>query len=133
MCQKIIFIIFINLIIGVKFSYSEDLTSITGPTTQILQRADVLNTQYQAGMGIVKFAPNQIKPSQVQYGPELIYVVAGTINYIAKGKPEKIFKAGDSYQIPIGEIHYSKAGYQGATVVATWVLEKGKPFAKLVK
>lgn len=38
-------------------------------------------------------------------------------------------KTGDSYQIPPGAVHDAKTGPQGAKVIATYVVEKGKPLA----
>ncbi|NNM58863.1 MAG: cupin domain-containing protein [Legionellales bacterium] len=110
--------------------YGAESTIPSGPKTQVLQRIDVPNTTYQEGMGTVRYLPYQIKPSQSQSGPELIYVISGTWYYIAKDKPEKIVEQGQSFQIPPGEIHSSKAGPKGATVVAAWVLDKTVPFVK---
>jgi beta-lactamase class A len=101
----------------------------TKPETQVLQRIDLSGTNYQVGMGTLGLSPNEIKNGQVQTGPEVVYVLSGEIMYFAKDKPARTIKADESYQIPAGEIHFSKAGPNGAKVLATWVLEKGKPFA----
>lgn len=99
------------------------------PKAEVLQRIDLPKTHYQLGMGIVNYGPNAIKTAQVQNGPEILYILDGDISYVAKGKPPKNIKKGESYQIPVGEIHYSQAGPRGATILASWVLEKNKPFA----
>ena len=44
-------------------------------------------------------------------------------------QPDKPLRAGDSYQIPAGAIHDAKSGPKGAKVIATYVVEKGKPLA----
>jgi len=97
--------------------------------TQILQRIDLSNTDYQLGMGIASYKPNAIKTSQYQNGPEVLYVLNGEITYCAKGKNSKIIKKGESYKIPAGEVHYSQAGPNGADILASWILQKNKPFA----
>lgn len=115
--------------IGSGVAIADKKVVATKPQTRVLQRIDVQGTKYQAGMGIVEFAPNAIKAQQVQTGPEVCYVLEGEIVYMAKGQPARTIKAGESYQIPAGEVHLSKAGPKGAKVLATWVLEKGKLFA----
>jgi hypothetical protein len=45
------------------------------------------------------------------------------------GQPEKTVKVGESYQVPSGTIHDARSGPQGAKVIATYVVEKGKPLA----
>ena len=113
---------------GICFA-AEGTTSGVKPQTHVLQRVDVPGTAYQEGLGMTEFAPNAIKDQQMQTGPEVCYVLEGEITYVAKGHVPRFIKAGESYQIPAGEIHYSKAGQKGAKILATWVLEKGKPFA----
>lgn len=99
------------------------------PNTRVLQRLDVPGTTYQEGMGVTEFMPHAVKSQQVQSEPEICYVLEGEIDYFAQGKPKRTIKAGESYTIPAGEIHYSVAGSKGAKVLTTWVLEKGKSFA----
>ncbi len=36
---------------------------------------------------------------------------------------------GDSYLVPAGAVHDGKSGPNGAKVIATYVVEKGKPLA----
>lgn len=122
----------VPIIMGFTSSYAIGVKSESSPKTEVLQRVDIHGTNYQAGMGVVKYAPNQIKPSQVQTGPEMVYIVSGELIYIGLGKPAKTIKAGDSFQIPLGEAHYSKGGKNGAIVIATWILEKNRPFVKLI-
>ena len=38
-------------------------------------------------------------------------------------------KTGQSYQVPSGAPHDAKTGSSGAKVLATYVVEKGKPLA----
>ena len=49
------------------------------------------------------------------------------------GQPPKPIKAGESYQIPAGAIHDGESGPKGAKVIATYVVEKGKPLATPAK
>lgn len=121
------FLLFSCLLLFMQMAIAKELDSLIKPKTHVLQRVDLF-ANFQMGMGIAEFAPNAIKDSQLQTGPEVLYVLSGELTYFAKDKPAKKIKAGESYQIPVNEIHFSKAGPDGAKVLATWVLEKGKPF-----
>ena len=51
-----------------------------------------------------------------------------------EGKPAMTLKAGDVFFIPAGTVHAAKnAGSGTARVLATYVVEKGKPLAAMVK
>ena len=56
-------------------------------------------------------------------------MLEGEISLLIDGQPPKTIKAGESYQIPAGAIHDGKSGPQGGKVIATYVIEKGKPLA----
>lgn len=102
------------------------------PITRVLQRIDIPDSTYQEGMGIVHYEPNQIKPPQSQSDPELVYVLDGSLCYITNNAFKKIFKKGQSFKIIPGLQHYTKAGSNGATIVATWVFNKKVQFVTRV-
>jgi quercetin dioxygenase-like cupin family protein len=60
-------------------------------------------------------------------GMEAGYVVEGDLVLMVEGQPDKTLKAGESYQLAPESVHDAKAGAQGAKVIATYVVEKGKP------
>jgi len=62
-------------------------------------------------------------------GPESGYVLEGEMALMVEGEPDKPLGAGASYHIPSGGVHDACSGNQGAKVIATCVLEKGKPLA----
>jgi quercetin dioxygenase-like cupin family protein len=64
-------------------------------------------------------------------GDEVGYVLKGTLIWKIKGQPDKTLKAGDTFFNPRGAAHSVAAspGGEGATVVSTWIVDKGKPFA----
>jgi len=50
------------------------------------------------------------------------------------GQPERIFKAGQSLEVPNGAIHNEGAvGAKPAKLIAVYVVEKGKPLVRPVK
>lgn len=101
----------------------------TPAKSDVLQRIDMPDTHYQMGLQKAVLAPNEVKARHMHTGPEVAYVLEGEVIITMDGQPEKRIKAGDSFQHLAHEPHISKAGPQGATVLATWVVEKGKSFS----
>ncbi len=48
---------------------------------------------------------------------------------MVQGQPDRTVKTGESYRVPSGAIHDAKTGPQGTKVIATYVVEIGKPLA----
>jgi quercetin dioxygenase-like cupin family protein len=67
-------------------------------------------------------------------GEEIGYVVEGSLELIIEGQPARTLKAGEGFVVPASTVHEGKAVGSGKTVVlATYVIEKGKPVATMVK
>lgn len=67
-------------------------------------------------------------------GEEIGYLLEGTLEVEVAGKPNVTLKAGDTFFVTEGTIHAAKnVGKGPAKVLATYVVEKGKPLATLVK
>ena len=67
-------------------------------------------------------------------GEELGYVVEGTLQLLVDGQPPKTIKAGEVFFVPAGVVHDGKnVGKGKAVVLATYVVEKGKPVATAIK
>jgi quercetin dioxygenase-like cupin family protein len=94
-----------------------------------LQKFDVPGTNYETVIGMAEIVPNVNIGRHTHPGPESGYMVEGEMVLFVEGQPEKTVKVGESYQVPPGAIHDAKTGPAGAKVVATYVVEKGKPLA----
>src|SRR5262245_31714192 len=94
-----------------------------------LQKFDVPGTNYETVIGMAEIVPNVNIGRHTHPGPESGYMVEGEMVLFVEGQPEKIVKVGESYQVPPGAVHDAKTGPNGAKVVATYVVEKGKPLA----
>jgi quercetin dioxygenase-like cupin family protein len=68
----------------------------------------------------------------VHPGDESGYVLRGTLTFKVRGQPDREMKAGDHFFNPRGTVH-GVSSAQGATVVSTWIVDKGKPMAEPVK
>lgn len=97
--------------------------------SDVLQRVDLLNTHYQVGLQKAELAPDEVKPRHMHSGPEVAYVLDGEIIIMTDGQPDERVRAGESFQHQAYVPHITKAGPQGATVLASWVVEKGKSLA----
>ena len=98
-----------------------------------LQKFDVPGTAYETVIGIAEIVPNVMIGRHTHPGPESGYVLEGEMVIMIDGQPPKELKAGMSYQIPSGAIHDARSGGKGAKVIATYVVEKGKPLATPAK
>jgi len=94
-----------------------------------LQKFDVPGTNYETVIGIAEIAPNVNVGRHTHPGPESGYVLEGDFTLLVEGQPPLPLKAGESYKVPSGAIHDARSGDKGAKVIATYVVEKGKPLA----
>ena len=81
-----------------------------------------------------EFDPGGIAARHTHPGEELSVVLEGQLLLEVDGQPARTVKAGESFFIPAGVIHAGKnTGSGKAVVLATYIVEKGKPVATLVK
>jgi quercetin dioxygenase-like cupin family protein len=94
-----------------------------------LQKFDVPGTNYETVIGLAEIVPNVSIGRHTHPGPESGFMLEGQMELLVEGQPARTVKVGDSYQVPPGAIHDAKTGPNGAKVIATYVVEKGKPLA----
>jgi quercetin dioxygenase-like cupin family protein len=95
----------------------------------LLQKFDVPGANYETVMGLAEIMPNSNIGRHTHPGIEGGYLVEGELVIMVEGQPPKTYKAGESWQLPPGAVHDAKAGAAGAKVLASYVVEKGKPLA----
>jgi quercetin dioxygenase-like cupin family protein len=109
------------------------LPSMTKQTATIkrtpLQKFDVPGTSYETVIGIAEVGPNVTIGRHTHPGPESGYMLEGEMVLMIDGQPDRTVRAGESYRIPPGAVHDGRSGPAGAKVIATYVVEKGKPLA----
>jgi quercetin dioxygenase-like cupin family protein len=67
-------------------------------------------------------------------GEVIIYVLEGSLEYQVDGNPSTTLDAGDVLLVPAETIHAVKnVGSGNAAELATYVVEKGKPFLVVVE
>jgi quercetin dioxygenase-like cupin family protein len=66
-------------------------------------------------------------------GKEIIYVLEGSLEYHIDGSDPKTYNAGEALMVPTETVHAVRnAGNGAAAELATYVVEKGKPFLVVV-
>jgi quercetin dioxygenase-like cupin family protein len=99
-----------------------------------LQKHD-LSAEGREGVQVIAELPSTVATGRhTDPGEEMGYVLEGTIQFEAEGKPPVTLKAGDVFFVEAGRVHEAKNVGQGAAkVLATYVVEKGKPLASPAK
>jgi quercetin dioxygenase-like cupin family protein len=81
-----------------------------------------------------EFEPGGAIGRHTHPGEELSIVLEGTLVLEVDGQPARTVKAGESFFVPAGVVHAGKnPGTGKAVVFATYIVEKGKPVATMVK
>jgi quercetin dioxygenase-like cupin family protein len=79
---------------------------------------------------IVELAPRGCAGSHTHPGVESTYVMEGEVVLKLDGEPDRVLKAGDSFQIPPGVVHDACVTVASPLkLLATFVVEKGKALA----
>ncbi len=100
----------------------------------ILQKADIPEgKKFEVVLGVAELPAGVNIGRHTHPGIEQGTVVTGELTLIVEGQPDKTYKPGDSWQVPIGAVHDAKAGGDGAKVIVSYTVEKGLPLASPAK
>jgi len=101
-----------------------------GFTRKMLQDQAVGATDRHAVQVIAEFVPGGAAGKHTHPGEELGYVLEGTLQLEIAGQPPRTLNAGEAFFVPAGAVHDGRnTGSGPAKVLATYVVEKGKPVA----
>jgi quercetin dioxygenase-like cupin family protein len=99
----------------------------------VLQTVELSITGREAVTAKVELPAGVTAGRHTHPGEEIGYVLEGTIVIELEGV-SKTLKAGDVFAIPAGKVHNAtNTSSAPATIVSTYVLEKGKPLASPAK
>jgi quercetin dioxygenase-like cupin family protein len=105
-----------------------------GSTRTDLQRHDLSTPGWEVLQARVDFAPGASFPAHRHPGEEIIYVLAGPLEYQLEGQPPVRLEAGDVLFVPTGVFHSARnLGTTPGSELATYVLEKGKPLTEFAE
>ena len=92
-----------------------------------------------AALAVTAVAPSAQQPGFTRVlmqdpGEEFGYVVEGALELMIQGQPARTVKAGEVFFVPAGVVHDGRnVGNGKAVVLATYIVETGKPVASPAK
>ena len=96
----------------------------------LLQKSEIPGENREVILGLAEIAPGAGAGRHTHPGVETGYVLEGSASLLIDGEPARQLNAGDSYTIPAGKVHDARTvGDKPVKVLATYVVEKGKPLA----
>ena len=96
----------------------------------VLQQADISVPGREAVTAVGDFQPGATPGRHTHAGEEIGYILEGTLLLEQDGKPALTLTAGQAFLIPAGTIHNAtNTGSTPARILATYIVEKGKPLA----
>jgi quercetin dioxygenase-like cupin family protein len=94
----------------------------------VLQQGDLSMPGREAVTAVAEFQPGASPGRHTHPGEEVGYVIEGRVNLEQDGKPAVTLNAGQTFLIPAGTIHNAtNTGSGTARILATYIVEKGKP------
>jgi quercetin dioxygenase-like cupin family protein len=100
-----------------------------GLTRVNVQEHDLSVPGLQVIQNRVDISPNAPLFRHKHPGEEVIYVLEGSIQYDIDGQPPIRVSAGEGLTVPADTVHAAKnLGTGNAAELATYIVEKGKPF-----
>jgi quercetin dioxygenase-like cupin family protein len=99
-----------------------------------IKRTPLQTVDFPAGYNVVsaiaEIPPGVCAGRHTHPGVESSYVMEGAAVIKVAGQPDRPVKAGDSFQVPPGTPHDGcTAPGEGVKILATYIVEKGKPLA----
>jgi quercetin dioxygenase-like cupin family protein len=109
-------------------------TAQTGFKRTPVQQGDLSLPGREGVQAIAEIVPGAESGRHTHPGEEFGYVLEGVLTLEIEGKPAAMKKAGEGFIIPAGTIHNAKnTGKSPTKVLATYIVEKGKPVATPAK
>lgn len=92
-----------------------------------LQQTGYLDDHHVCIQQLLDIAPSTLIARHIHPGVESGYLLSGSLTPSIDGQPERILKAGDSYQVPFETPHGGLIGAETTRIVVNFVVEKDKP------
>jgi quercetin dioxygenase-like cupin family protein len=102
---------------------------VAGLTRTQVQRSELSVPGRELIQDRVEIAPDAEPLRHKHPGEEIIYVLEGTLEYWVDGRGTRTFNAGEGLLVPPETVHSVRnTGTGTAAELATYIVEKGKPF-----
>ncbi len=105
-----------------------------GFSRTVIQRGDLSTPGREVVSAIAEFQAGATSGAHTHPGEEAGYLLEGSLVFEQAGKPTVTLKAGETFFVPAGTVHNATNKGTGRTrVLATYIVEKGKPIATPAK
>jgi quercetin dioxygenase-like cupin family protein len=113
---------------------SSSVQQVPGIRRTDLQRHDLSAPGREVIQNRVDISPGASFVKHKHPGEEIIYVLEGSLEYHLEGREPTTLNAGDVLLVPAETVHAVRnVGGGNAAELATYVVEKGKPFLVVVE
>ena len=99
----------------------------------IMQTQDLSMPGRAALVALLEAQPEVVIGRHTHPGEEIGYVLEGSILLEVEGRPAVTVNAGQTFIVEAGKAHAGRIGGTRTRILATYLLEKGKPLATAVK
>ena len=99
----------------------------------IVSKLDVPGSNYEVLTANLEIAPGFKAGRHFHPGVVSGYITEGEFWLAIDGQPEKVYKAGESFEIPSKAVHNEGAGDKPMKLVAVYVIERGQALVTPVK
>lgn len=100
-----------------------------GVTRKVLSTEELPGGQYVVVQVAAEIAPGAVVARHTHPGIESAVILEGEGELMIDGHPNRMLKAGDSFQVPAVTPHGLKNGTGTMRIAGTYSVEKGKPLA----
>ena len=100
----------------------------------VLQQVDLSAPGREAVTALAELQPGAAAGRHTHPGEEIGYVIDGSVVVEIEGKAPMTLASGKAFSIPAGAVHNAtNKGSGAARILATYIIEKGKPVATPAK
>jgi quercetin dioxygenase-like cupin family protein len=117
----------VGFVSGQSRALAQELSKIP---LKILKKTEYPGDKYVCVLLSLELKPGELVPRHMHPGVESSYIAEGSITLFVKGEPDRVFKAGEGYQIPPETPHNIRNGPNKSTIAATLIVEKDKPLVE---
>jgi len=128
--KKLLFamLLVLSFVVGSTGSRAQD-----GVKRTDLQTHDLSIPGREVVQQMVELQPGTVVGKHTHPGEEVSVVLEGELRLEVTGKPPVTIKAGQAFTVPSGVVHAATAGPAVTKLLATYIVEKGKPLRTAVQ
>ena len=124
----------VSIVVAVLLVVAGISAQQAGFSRTVIQRGDLSTPGKEVISALAEFQPGATVGAHTHPGEEAGYLLEGTLVFEITGKPTVTLKAVETFFVPAGTVHNAtNKGSSKTRVLATYIVEKGKPLATAAK